>query len=159
MNKPHNIDLLDTEEGKTWTLFLRAHAALMRKFESELQEANTISLTWLDALVQLSLAEDQRMTHTRLSERLLVTAGGVTRLIDRMAKAGLVIRRQSRTDRRTSHIVMTDSGRKALDEALAVQMKSVSEHFISYLQRDDPAVLTEFLRRVLGEDAAGAREL
>ena len=86
--------LLNPDQLATWKVFLRAHASLMRVFEQTLQAEHGIALTWLDVLVQLSLEPDKRMTHRRLGERMTVaiTGSGITRLVDRMAAAGLLRR-------------------------------------------------------------------
>lgn len=147
---------LNSDEVKVWLMFLRSHASLMRKMEAELQQVHGMSLTWLDALVQLSLEEGKRMTHTRLSERMLVSRGGVTRLVDRMEKAGLVTRRASETDRRTSYVVMTEKGAEALKAMLPTQEESVVRNFIRHLRQEDTLVVRNFLARVLGEDEKSA---
>lgn len=150
-------ELLKTEEVKVWNMFLRAHAVLMRQMEAELQGEHGISLRWLDALVQLSLADGKRMTHTRLGQRILVgitgsiSGGGLTRMVDRMAKAGLVTRRASRTDRRTSYIVLTDKGQETLDRVSETQAGQVVELFTSHLEKEEIPVIRAFLARVLGE--------
>ncbi|MDA1279647.1 MAG: MarR family transcriptional regulator [Chloroflexi bacterium] len=148
-------DPLNTDEVKIWKMFLRAHAALMRTLGAEIQNAHGISLRWLDVLVQLSLADRKRMTHSRLNERLLVdgAGGGVTRLIDRMAKEGLVVRRASRKDRRTSYIVLTKIGEDALAAATPDTLADVQEHFLRHLRKEEMSTIRGFLSRILGEDA------
>ncbi len=143
---------LDSDEVKVWKMFLRAHASLMRQMEANLQEAHGVSLAWMDVLVQLSLEEGGRMTHTRLSERVLVSQGAVTRMVDRMAKAGLVVRRQSRTDRRTSYVILTEKGAKTLEEIKPVQYQDVTDLFIRHLDSENTPVVRDFLTRVLGEN-------
>ena len=145
-------DPMNTAEVKLWLMYLRAHAALMREMEGELQRVHGMSLTWLDVLVQLSLAENQRMTHSRLGQRMLVSQGGITRLVDRMAKAGLVTRRASRKDRRTSYVVLTQKGRDALEEMRPTQFRQIHEIFIRHLRKYELPVIRGFLARLLGED-------
>ncbi len=148
-------DPMNTEEVKIWKMYLRAHAALMREMDGGLQRAHGISLTWIDVLVQLSLAEGQRLTHTRLSERMLVSGGGgITRLVDRMAKVGLVTRRASRKDRRVSYVVLTDEGKKKLDEVTPTQFSQVHDQFIRHLGAEEMPVIRDFLARLLGEDVS-----
>ena len=117
-----------------------------------MQASHGISMKELDVLVQLSLAEKQRMTHTRLSERLLLTGGGVTRLVDRMVKNGQVMRRASRKDRRTSHVVLTEKGERVLEAATPDGIDDVEKHFTSHLRDEEVPVIREFLARVLGEE-------
>lgn len=146
-------DLLNTDEARIYKMFLRAHASIMRELESTLQNAEGISAPWLDVLTQLSLAEGQRMTHTRLSERLLIGgAGGITRLVDRMAKAGLIARRASRKDRRTSYVVLTEKGKEVFDRATEAGFSVVEERFTNHLRKDEIPAIRDFFKRVLNED-------
>ena len=145
---------LRAPEARVYLKFLRAHAMIMREMESALKESEGISLAWVDALTQLALADGQRMTHTRLSQRLLVSGGNVTRLVDRMTKAGLVTRRASRKDRRMSHVVLTGKGRQVYERATEAGIPVVQELFTSKLLESEVAVLDDFFARVLDEDQA-----
>ncbi len=144
---------LDADEARVYLMFLRAHASIMRELERTLQSAVGISVTWADALTQLALADGKRMTHTRLSQRLLLAGGGgITRMVDRMAKAGLVTRRASRKDRRTSYVVLTEEGERVYQKATEVGINVVQDRFTSYMRAEETPVLREFFARVLGED-------
>ncbi len=141
---------LETPEYRVFSRFLIAHAKLMREFDATLREVCDIPLSWFDVLVHVSLEPGQRVTHTRLGERTLMSQGGVTRLVDRMVKAGLVARRASRADRRKSYVVLTDSGREKLAEAMPTQLDSIQELFVQHLEDGDTEVMDGFFRRVLG---------
>ena len=143
---------LESDEIRVWKIFLRAHASLMREMDSRLQKAHGVSMTWMDILVQLSLAENQRLTHTRLSERVLLTGGGTTRAVDRMVKAGLVVRRASRKDRRTSFVVLTAKGATTLEEMTSGQLNAIEELFSRHLRDGDIPVMRAFFKRVLSEE-------
>lgn len=145
-------DPMNTDEIKLWKMFLRAHAALMREMDQRLKQKYGVSTTWMDILVQLSLAEKQRMTHTRLTERVLMTGGGTTRAVDGMVKAGLVVRRASRKDRRTSYVVLTEKGAEMLKEMTQSQLIAIEELFSSHLIEGDIPVIRALLARVLGEE-------
>lgn len=142
----------ESDEVKIWLMFLRAHASLFRSMDSELQRAHGVSLTWMDILVQLSLADDRRMTHTRLGQRVLLSLGGTTRAIDRMVKAGLVEREASLTDRRVSFVVLTEKGTALLSELIPTQFAGVQEQFLQHLRKDDVPAIGDFFKRVLGDE-------
>ena len=82
---------------------------------------------------------DDAMSVKDLAEQLLLTHHGAVQLIDRMAKAGLVQRRPSVTDRRSVNLALTDKG-VALFDTLAAQ------HFEEMLKREPQ--LSESLRRL-----------
>ncbi len=146
-------EYLRAPETRVYLMFLRAHASIMRDLEKTLQDEVGISITWLDVLTQLARADGHRMTHTQLSQRRLVGgSGGITRLVDRMAKAGLVTRRASRKDRRTSYVVMTDAGREMYERASLAGSRVVREHFTDHVKPEEAQPLRSFFGRVLGED-------
>ena len=142
---------LNTDEVKIWKMFLRAHAALMREMESDIQRAHGISISWYDVLTQLSLAEGKRMTQTRLGQRMLISGGGISRLVDRMAKEGLVVRRASKKDRRASFVVLTKKGEEILDLTSPQVLETVEQGFLRHLREDEMPSISNLLERVLGE--------
>ena len=80
------------EQISAWRSFLEVHSAVIKALEKELIEDQGFSLTWYDVLTHLSEASGARMQHQALAESLLLSRSGVTRLVDRMAEAGLVSR-------------------------------------------------------------------
>jgi MarR family len=70
------------------------------RFRSALTRALGLPMTDLDALEHLELAGS--MTQRELGDRLLLTSGAVTMLVDRLERAGLVIRESHPTDRRVT---------------------------------------------------------
>src|ERR1700704_901389 len=79
-------------ELRAWTAFLNAQASLLRRLEAELIESQDMTLAEFDVLIQLGMAPDRRLRMTELSDRVRLSHSGVTRLVDRLTKAGLVER-------------------------------------------------------------------
>ncbi len=138
-----------------WRSFLEVHSAVIKALEKELIEGQGFSLTWYDVLTHLSEASGARMQHQALAESLLLSRSGVTRLVDRMAEAGLVSRESSPEDRRVSYVVMTQPGRDALDRASPGHMRGIAQHFVRYLEAGDVALLQGFFSRVLDGESGG----
>ena len=65
-----------------WVRFLRAHAALTRELSSRLEAVHELTLSDFDVLVQLYYAEGRRMRRIDLARSVLLTASGITRLLD-----------------------------------------------------------------------------
>ncbi|MBA3907867.1 MAG: MarR family transcriptional regulator, partial [Pseudonocardiales bacterium] len=80
------------DELASWRAFLRAHAVITRTLEAELLAEQDLSLAAYDVLVQLAEAPAHRLRMTELAERVLLSRSGVTRLVDRLEKLGLVAR-------------------------------------------------------------------
>jgi DNA-binding MarR family transcriptional regulator len=137
-----------------WALFLKTYSALTDTLDAELTEAAGMPLTWFDVLVHLVDAPDGRMRMQDLSAAVLLSKSGVTRLVDRMERSGLITRGACPTDRRVVYAVLTPTGRAAFDAAAPIAFGSVQHHFARHLRREEAAALRSFLGRVLESLAA-----
>jgi DNA-binding MarR family transcriptional regulator len=131
-----------------WRAFVETHAAVLDVLERELVERRGISLTWYDALLQLTEAPGQRMRMTELAESIVISPSGFSRAARRMEEAGLIARVPSPEDGRGAYVVLTDRGRRVFRHAAAVHLRGVAEHFLRHLSEEDAAVLERVLKRV-----------
>src|SRR5687767_8296809 len=113
-------ELRTDETLQTWRLFLKAHSTLVEILDHELQTEKGLPLTWFDVLVRLASEEDGRLAMNVLADSVLLSKSGVTRLVDRMERAGLLERTACPTDRRVTYATLTAKGRKAFDEAAPI---------------------------------------
>ncbi len=131
---------------------LKAHGLALRELRRRVPE--DLTLPQFDVLVQLH-RRPEGMTSRELTRELLVTAGNVTGLVDRLARMGLVERRPVPEDRRAVRIALTARGRRVAARAIPRHRRDVEE-----LLRPLPARDLARLRRLLGrlsrslEDAA-----
>src|SRR5690348_398981 len=95
------------EELAAWQAFLRAHSTMLRRIAADLAQADLPPLSWYDVLAALRDAPDSMLRQVELAEQVLISNSGLSRLIDRIEKAGLVERRTCDTDRRSFYIVLT----------------------------------------------------
>ena len=100
----------DEAQLRVWRSFLETHSTLIRALEKEMQADQGLPLTWYDVLVHLSEASGGRLRHQALAKSLLLSRSGITRLVDRMATAGLV-RREPCPDDRAGFLRRVDRGR------------------------------------------------
>ncbi|HXX61645.1 MAG TPA: MarR family winged helix-turn-helix transcriptional regulator [Candidatus Sulfotelmatobacter sp.] len=131
-----------------WIAFIRAHAALTRLLEAELQDAAGVSLADYEALLQLSLAGG-RLRMNELADRLLLTRSGASRLVDRMADDGYVARHKCATDARGAFAVLTPAGLEHLERARPTAHEAISEHFLMVLPARDRAAFLRSLETIL----------
>src|SRR5919202_6277185 len=92
---------------RAWTGLLRAHAASTRLLSASLQADHGLTINDYEALLLLSRAEGGRMRRVDLAQQLLLTASGVTRLLEGLERAGLVDRVTCDHDRRVAYAVLT----------------------------------------------------
>jgi DNA-binding MarR family transcriptional regulator len=138
----------DPRQLDAWRAFLRAHAVLTDTLDRELQAEQGVPLAWYDVLLNLAEADDGRLRMRDLADRVMLSRSGLTRLVDRMASAGLVSRRPDPDDRRGTLACLTDAGRQTLRRAAPVHLRGVQEHFARHIGDDEARVLRETLERV-----------
>jgi DNA-binding MarR family transcriptional regulator len=98
-----------------WLALLKAHSLVLRRIRGHVGEG--LTLPQFDVLAQLH-RRPAGMTPGELTKELLVTAGNVTGIVDRLVERGLVERRAVPGDRRTRLLVLTPSGQGLVERAI-----------------------------------------
>ena len=99
--------------GEAWDPLSRTHAAITLRLQEALAQADFPPLPWYEVLATVAEAPEQRMRMGELAEALVITRGGLTKLVDRLVKAGLLERTFCETDRRVSYATLLPAGRRA----------------------------------------------
>lgn len=141
----------DVDGVATWATLLRCHAALVARLEGELQSERGLSLAWYDVLLELNSAPDRRLRMSELGERVVVSRTRVSRIVDEMVGAGLVVREPDPADRRSWFASITREGRASLRRAAPVYVRGISSHFSRHLTVEELRVIRIALERVLAE--------
>jgi DNA-binding MarR family transcriptional regulator len=131
-----------------WVRFLRAHAALTRELGSRLEAAHGLTMSDYDVLIQLYFAEGHAMRRVDIARQVLLTASGITRLLDGLERCGLVAKRACATDARVSYAVLTDEGVRKVEAARDSHLADVEELFGSRLAPEEQQHLAELLGRL-----------
>jgi DNA-binding MarR family transcriptional regulator len=139
---------LNDQEMAAWRAFLRAQATVLGALERELESERGLPIAFYDVLAVLSEADDGRLRMSELAKRVVLSRSGVTRLVDRMERQGLVQREQCPADRRGYETVITAAGRKVLEDAWPVHARGVAQHFAQHLSGEEARVLAEALGRM-----------
>ncbi|HEY8374778.1 MAG TPA: MarR family transcriptional regulator [Pseudonocardiaceae bacterium] len=140
------------EELAAWRAFLRAHARVTRSLEAELLAEQRLSLAAYDVLVQLDAAPGHRLRMTELADAVLLSRSGVTRLVERLERAGLVVRERSDSDGRGVVAVITQRGRERLRTATGTHLAGVARHFASVVEdQAELAALARACTRLAGD--------
>jgi len=137
-----------SEQLAAWRTFLRAHSHVVRRLESELLAAGELPLASYDVLVQLTEAPQRRLRMTELADRVLLSRSGLTRLVDRLERQGLVRREPCPDDARGMYAVATDDGVDRLRQASRVHLDGVRRHFVDRFGADELVALGGLLGRL-----------
>jgi DNA-binding MarR family transcriptional regulator len=134
--------------GDAWGSLTRTHAAIVGRLQEALTGAEFPPLPWYEVLSTLSEAPEQRLKMGELAEALVITRGGLTKLVDRLVKAGLLERTFCETDRRVSYATLMPAGADLLDEMRPVVIAELTVAFTPKLSVAEAEELCETLDRV-----------
>lgn len=131
--EPGNVPPIDEEQIAAWRAFLRANTLMLRQIGEDFEAAGHPPLAWYDVLWALYEAPERRLQNYELSDAILLSRSGLSRLIDRIEHAGLVRRTTCPNDRRGIHVELTDRGVAMLDRMWPVYARGIAEHFLPAL--------------------------
>jgi len=135
-----------------WVSLLRGHAALTRALNADLVADHGLTLNDYEVLLRLSHAPERKMRRVDLAEQVLLTASGITRLLDGLQTSGYVDKESCTTDARVTYAVLTVAGRNKLRSAADVHVAGIRAKFAERYSDEELAMLTELLGRLNGSE-------
>jgi DNA-binding MarR family transcriptional regulator len=145
--RPHDHE----DELRLWLRLFTCKEVIETEVRRRLRDAFDVTLPRFDLMAQLYRAP-KAMTLGELSQRMMVSNGNVTGLVDRMVEQGLVSRRPSPKDRRAQLVSLTGQGRRFFATMARANGDWIGEMFAN-LSADD----IETLMRLLAKTKASAR--
>jgi len=134
--------------GDAWGALTRTQAAVSQRLQEALTEAGFPPLPWYEVLSTVADAPEARMRMGDLAEALVISRGGLTKLVDRLVKAGLLERTFCATDRRVSYATLLPAGSDLLDEMRPVVVAELKVAFSAKLSVKEANELRDTLDRV-----------
>jgi DNA-binding MarR family transcriptional regulator len=144
-----SVKPLADREMAAWHALLRGHAAVVRVLEAELEAEHGLSLPAYEVLSHLSDAPNNRLRMSDLAACAVLTPSGLTRLVDKLSRDGLVERAKCSADARVVYAVLTDAGRARLVAAYPAHLRSVRRHYVDRLTPDQLDAIAEALGGLL----------
>lgn len=138
-------ELLDDPRLTAVGLFVEAHLGLTAKLAPRYTQFG-LSQTEYEVLLRLGRSPGRRLRMTDLSAQTSLSTSGITRVVDRLERDGLVTRESCETDRRGTWARITDSGFERLTTVLVHHLDDVEEWFTGRLSAEQLAALTDALR-------------
>jgi DNA-binding MarR family transcriptional regulator len=140
---------LTDDEQQAWRGLLRMTSQLNARMNRQLQDDYGISLADYDVLVVLSEAPAGRRRVFELADALAWEQSRVSHQLARMQGRGLVAREECPTDARGAFVVLTETGRAAIERAAPAHVETVRQLVFDGLSRDQLAALTAVSSSVL----------
>ncbi|HMA46028.1 MAG TPA: MarR family transcriptional regulator [Frankiaceae bacterium] len=144
--------MVDARGMRAWRAFLRAHSLVLRALEAELEAAHELPLASYDVLVQLAEAPERRLRMSDLADAVLLSRSGLTRLVDRLEREGLVARQSCPSDARGTLAALTPAGLARLRRAAGTHLRGVARHFTSPYTSAELDALADLLGRLAPPD-------
>jgi DNA-binding MarR family transcriptional regulator len=141
-------ETLTLGELRAWRGLLRAHACLAKKLDFELEHAHGLPMSSYEVLHHLEETPAGRMRMCELAEQAQLSRSGLTRLIDRMERDGLVERCSCDHDARGSYACLTATGRERLQEARGTHLAVIREQFFSHFSEAELSTLADMWERI-----------
>jgi DNA-binding MarR family transcriptional regulator len=146
---------LSPVELGAWRGFLRVHAALVKSLDAELASAHDLPLSSYEVLITLEAAPGRKRRMSELADSVLLSRSGMTRLVDRLERDGLLERDHCTADGRGCFAVLTENGQRLLESARPTHLGGVRERFLSQFGEDELRMLAAWWERVLPGASGG----
>lgn len=137
-----------TTNLESWVSFLRSHAAITRELSAQLQREHGLTLNDYEVLLHLSHADGGALRRIDLARQVVLTASGITRLLEGLERAGFVSKETCASDARVSYAKLTDAGRAKLKAAAQTHLRGIDDLFLSRYSGSELATLAELLGRL-----------
>lgn len=137
-----------TERIEAWVSYLRSHAAITRELSAQLLREHGLTINDYEVLLNLSREDTGMLRRVDLAERVILTASGITRLLDGLERQGFVEKVTCESDARVSYAKLTSAGHRKLREASSTHLAGVDDLFLSRYSGSELATLADLLSRL-----------
>lgn len=136
----------DDEIVTWWGLVIEGYHVTAAKLATAIMDGYGLPMASLDILLRLVRSPDGQMPMTKLAREAALSSGGFTKVADRLAKADLIRRVPSETDRRVTYAELTDHGLDVASRARETAAQVLREHVLTPLGQDDSRALAQAMR-------------
>ena len=144
-----DVRWLDSTQQGAWRGLLALHVQLAARLNRDLQRTSGLSLSDYDVLVQLTDVADGRLRVLELGEALQWGKTRVSKQVSRMAARDLVAKEECAEDRRGAYVVLTPTGRRAIEQAAPAHVELVQRLVFDVLSPDQVRQLATITQTVL----------
>jgi len=145
MSKPFKATRPSKTTIDIWIGLNRAHRAILSSVEKSLKDASMPPLSWYDVLLELDKAGDGGARAYLLQEKLLLPQYALSRLIERIEKAGFLQRLSCTNDGRSQILIITQSGKIIRKKICSVYGNALQQAVGAKLSQNDKENLLKLL--------------
>lgn len=133
-----------------WARLVRVSQSLLDAVEADLKAAGMPPLVWYDALLELRRADAAGLRPFELQGRMLLAQYNLSRLLDRVVKAGYAERLPCEDDGRGHMLRITGAGRGLLQAMWPAYRRAIARHFGDRLDESEAVELARLLGKLQG---------
>jgi DNA-binding MarR family transcriptional regulator len=139
---------LNDDEELVWRSLMRLVFTLRPALDDDLQRSCGLSSTEYSVLMHLSESPDRQLRMSELADRTSLSPSRISRVIDAMARVGLVERRSGSADGRNTYAALTKTGLSTLARAWPHHLRSVRQRAFDHLTAEETRILGSILQRL-----------
>lgn len=144
---PDSDGPLTSEQLAAWRGMLAVNAQVTRVLDAEMQAAHGLSVSGYEVLMFLADAPGHRMRMSEIADGVLLTRSGCTRLVDRLARRGYVVRALADSDGRGLYAEITPEGLAVAQAARRTHLAGIRREFLDRLTGEEQRRLGEIWAR------------
>lgn len=141
---------LSERELRAWRGLLRVHGCLSKALDAQLDAEHRLPLVSYEVLGVLAESDGEKMRMCDLATSVVLSRSGLTRLVDRLERDGLLARETCASDARGAFAKLTPAGRTKLQDARATHLALIRALFLEHVTAEEQEVLAGVWERVLG---------
>lgn len=152
---PAGHEFLAPEEWESWAALLLLHRAVLQDLDAELRQQHKLAVSEFDVLITLFSAPGSRLGMSALARGAMLSPAGITHLVTRLERDGLVKREADPADRRKWFTVLTEKGDRSLRAARLTHNTVLRRTFLTATSPADRKLLQQLWQRLSSTGSAG----
>jgi DNA-binding MarR family transcriptional regulator len=146
-------EFMEPEEWESWAALLMLHRSVQQDLDTELRQQHKLAVSEFDVLITLFHAPDHRLGMSALAREAMLSPAGITHLVTRLERDGLVKRELDPADRRKWFTVLTEEGDRALRAAQRTHDTVLRRTFLAATSAADRKLLQQLGQRLSSPDS------
>ena len=147
-----NSEFLEPHEWQSWNALLMLNRLVLNKLDTELRRAHRLAVTEFDVLITLFNAPQRRLGMSALADRAMLSPAGMSHLVTRLERDGLVRREVDPSDGRKWFTVLTDRGEQTLLAARRTHNEVLRQTIVAVTSPAERRTLQRIWRRLSQSD-------